>query len=115
MKTAAVIGASANPEKFGNRAVRSFVEKGFKVFPVNQKEETIESLPVFKSILDIPEPLNLVTVYLPPDIVLTVLEEIAEKGCDELWLNPGSESDEAVEKAQMLGLDPIVACSIIGT
>ena len=114
MKTIAIIGASADRSKFGNLAVRAFVRQGWRVFPVNPKESQIESLPAFKSIAEVPERPNLITVYLPPPVVLNVLPAIAARGCDELWLNPGTESDEVMAAAENLGLNVIQACSIVG-
>jgi len=57
---------------------------------------------------------EMISVYLPPPLVLQVLPEIAARGCDELWLNPGTESEEVVEQARQLGLNVIQACSIVG-
>ena len=114
MKTAAVIGASNDRSKYGNKAVRAYQQQGYTVFPVNPRESSIEGLPVFKSILDLPGRPDLVSVYLPPKVLLKVLPEIAAKGCDELWLNPGTESPEVLTEAERLGLNPIQACSIIG-
>jgi len=56
----------------------------------------------------------MVSVYLPPEVLLGVLPEIATKGCDELWLNPGAESDEVLTEAERLKLPVIQACSIVG-
>lgn len=114
MKTAAIIGASKDRSKFGNKAVRAFLQQGFAVFPVNLTEEKIEGLATFKSILDVPVRPDLISVYLPPPRLLKVLSEIASRGCDELWLNPGTESDEVLAEAQRLGLYVIQACSIAG-
>jgi len=113
-KTVAVIGASADRSKFGNKAVRAYARQGFTVFPVNPKEAEIEGLPAFKSISDVPERPNLISVYLPPPVLLKVLPAIAAKGCDEFWLNPGTESDEVLVEAERLGLNVIQACSIVG-
>ena len=113
-KTIAIIGASADRSKFGNIAVRAFVRQGFTVYPVNPKETEIESLPAFKSIGEVPVRPNLISVYLPPPILLKVLPDIAARGCDELWLNPGTESDEVLIEAERLGLNVIQACSIVG-
>ena len=112
-KSVAVIGASNDRSKYGNKAVRAYLLNGFKVYPVNPKEETIEGLKAYKSILEIPEEVDRATLYVPPKVGLKVIEEIAEKGVKELYFNPGSESDELVEKARKLGLDPILACSIL--
>ena len=114
MKTVAIIGASADRSKFGNIAVRAFVRQGFTVYPANPKETEIEGLPVFKSITEVPVRPNLVSVYLPPPVLVKVLPAIAARGCDELWLNPGTESDEVLMEAERLGLNVIQACSIVG-
>jgi len=112
-ETVAIIGASNDRGKFGNKAVRAYLKQGYTVFPVNPKEETIEGIKAYKSILEIPDEVDRVSVYLPPKLTVAVLDEIARKGTKALFLNPGSESEAAVEKARALGLDPILACSII--
>ena len=110
--TIAIVGASSDRSKYGNIAVHSYREAGYEVFPVHPKETQIEGLKVYKSVLEIPVPLDRISVYLPPAVGVKVLEEFARKGAKELFLNPGSESDELIEKAQSLGLAPIIACSI---
>ena len=114
MKTIAIIGASADLAKFGNKEVRAFLRQGYTVYPVNPKEAEIEGLPAFKSIGEVPVRPNLVSVYLPPPVLLKVLPAIAARGCDELWLNPGTESDEVLTLAEKLGLNVVQACSIVG-
>jgi len=114
MKSVAIIGASTDRAKFGNKAVRAFLQRGYTVFPVNPKEAMVEGLPAFKSISEIPKRPNLVSVYLPPPVLLKVLPDIAAKGCDELWLNPGTESDDVLALADKLKLNVIQACSIVG-
>lgn len=114
MKTIAIIGASNDRAKFGNKAVRALLQQGYEVFPVNPKEETIEGLRAFKSITDVPVRPHKISVYLPPPVLLKVLPAIAAKGCDELWLNPGTESEEVLAEAEQLKLNVIQACSIVG-
>lgn len=114
MKSIAIIGASADRSKFGNKAVRAFAQRGYHVYPVNPKEAEIEGLPAFKSVAEVPVRPNLISVYLPPPVLLKVLPALAAKGCDELWLNPGTESDEVLAEAERLGLNIIQACSIVG-
>lgn len=111
--TVAVIGASNNREKFSNKAVRVYKRQGYDVYPVNPKEKEIEGITAYASVEDIPADLDRVTVYLPSHVTLQVLDEIAAKGTKELFLNPGSESEQVVEKAKSLGLEPILACSIL--
>ncbi|MGC8744872.1 MAG: CoA-binding protein [Verrucomicrobiia bacterium] len=113
-KTVAIIGASSNPKKYGYKAVKAFLQRGYTVYPVNIREETILGLKVYKSIKDVPTRPDMITVYVPPQMTLKLLPDIAEKGCDELWLNPGTESEEVLKKAEELGLNVIQACSILG-
>ena len=114
MKTVVVLGASADRSKFGNKAVRAFQQQGYQVYPVNPKETEIEGLGAFQSLSQVPVRPQMVSVYLPPPVLLKILPEIAAKGCDELWLNPGTESDEVLAEAERLGLNVIQACSILG-
>jgi predicted CoA-binding protein len=109
----AIIGASNDRSKFGNKAVRAYVKQGHDVFPVHLSDERIEGLVAFKSVLEIPVEIDRVSLYVRPEVTLLALDEIAEKGAKELFLNPGSESDAVLTKAGKLGLNPIVACSIL--
>ena len=111
--TVAILGASEDRQKFGNKSVRAHRKQGYDVYPVNPRGGEIEGLKAYARLADVPVVLDRVSVYLPPAVGLEVLDEIAAKGCRELWLNPGSDAPEVVEKARALGLDPIVACSIV--
>ena len=113
--TVAVIGASTNPAKFGNRAVRAFASRGYHVFPVHPTAATVAGHRAYRSIRDVPaESLDLVSIYLPPATGLQVIEDVARKSVREVWLNPGAESPELLERARALGLNVVVACSIVG-
>ena len=104
MKSVAVIGASNDRRKFGNKAVRAYAQQGYTVYPVNPDEALIEGLPAFRNILEVPARPGRVSIYLRPSILLEMLPDIAAKGCDELWLNPGTESDEVLaEVYRILG------------
>lgn len=112
--TVAILGASADRSKFGNKSVRAHLKQGYDVYPVNPRGGEIEGLTAYESLADVPvQRLTRISVYLPPHIGLKMLDEVVAKGCDEFWLNPGSDSDELVAKARELGLDPIIACSIV--
>jgi len=113
-KVVAVVGASNERHKFGNRAVRAFLREGYTVVPINPHETSIEGLKAYRSVLDVPGPIDMATIYLPPRVGEQVIEEIARKGIREVWLNPGAESDALIARAQALNIQPIVACSIVG-
>ena len=108
----AVIGASNDRRKHGNKAVRAFRESGFAVYPVNPQEETIEGLRSYRTLDETSEPVEIVSMYVPPAVGLKLLESIARIKPHEVWLNPGSESDELIEAAADLHLRTVVACSI---
>ena len=112
-KVVAVIGASNNRRKFGNRAVRAFTRQGYTVFPIHPHEREVEGLKAYGSVLDVPGPIDMASFYVPPSIGEQVIEEVARKVIAEVWLNPGAESDALVARARALSIQPIVACSII--
>ena len=112
-KTVAIIGASADRTKFGNKAVRAYKDVGWEVYPVNPKGGTIEGLPVVRDIRQVPKPLDRVSVYLRPAIGLTVLGDIAVASPHEVYLNPGTADTALLEKARALQLPIIEACSIV--
>jgi uncharacterized protein len=114
MKTVAIIGASNDSRKFGNKAVRAFLQQGFTVYPVNPNETEVEGIAAYKSIREVPAWPFMISVYVPPQVLVKLLPDIAAKGCDELWLNPGTESDEVLAEAERLKLNVIQACSIVG-
>jgi predicted CoA-binding protein len=113
-KVVAVIGASSDRAKFGNKAVRAFANQGYTVVPIHPREEEIEGLKAYKSVLEVPGPIDMATMYLAPAIGMRVIEEVARKGIKEVWLNPGADSHELAERARELGLRTVVACSIMG-
>jgi uncharacterized protein len=112
-KVVAVIGASSNRSKFGNRAVRAFHQQGYTVIPINPHEAEVEGLKAYASVLDVPGTIDMASFYLPPEIGLQVIDDVARKGIPEVWLNPGAESDTLIARAKALHIQPIVACSVV--
>jgi predicted CoA-binding protein len=112
-KVVAVIGASNNRQKFGNRAVRAFQQEGYTVIPINPHEAEVEGLRAYASVLDVPGAIDMASVYVPPEVGERVMEEIAQKRIPEVWLNPGADGDRVIARARALQIMPIVACSII--
>jgi hypothetical protein len=114
MKTVAVIGASVHREKFGNKALRAWRHRGYRVIPVNPTATLVEGEPAIASVLDYDGPIDEATMYVPPEIGLGVLDDLARKGISTVWLNPGADAPAVVARARELGLEAIVACSILG-
>ena len=114
MPSIAINGASTDRTKYGNKAVRIYKGQGYTVYPIHPKEEKIEGVKAYKSIMDVPAPfIDRVSMYLPPQVGLKVIDEVAKKKVGEVWLNPGAESPELIKKAESLGLAVIAACSIV--
>lgn len=113
MPSIAVIGASNDRTKYGNRAVRVYQALAWTVYPVNPRESTIEGLPSYPSVADLPGPVDRASLYVPPSVGIALLGTIAARGAKELWVNPGSGSPELVAQAQQLGLATVEGCSII--
>ena len=112
-KTVAVVGASSDRRKFGNKALRAYQAEGYRVIPINPNENAVEGIPTHASVLDVPGHIDLATVYVQPDVALRLLPEFDEKRIPEIWINPGAESDELLIEARRRKLNVIAACSIV--
>ena len=113
-KVVAVVGASSDRGKFGNKALRAFRAEGYIVVPVNPNEAEVEGMKTYATVLDVPQAIDMATVYVPPEIGITLLPQFEQKGIPEIWMNPGAESDELLAEARRRKLNVIAACSIIG-
>ena len=113
-KTVAVVGASSDRAKFGNKALRAFQAEGYRVIPINPNEREVEGLKTYGSVLDVPEAIEMATVYVQPDITMRLLDEFEQKNIPEVWINPGAENDAVIESARRRKIKVIFACSIIG-
>ncbi len=114
MSTVAIIGASADRRKFGNKALRAFRAQGYTVVPIHPTATEVEGEKAYASVLDYPDAIDEASVYVPGQIGLPVMNEIAKKGIPVVWLNPGADEPQVVARARALGLNPRVACSILG-
>ena len=113
-KTVAVVGASSSRGKFGNKALRAFQAEGYHVLAINPNEREIEGLKTYASVLDVPGPIDVATVYVQPDVTLRLLDEFERKGIAEIWVNPGAEDDAVMAEARRRKMNVFFACSIIG-
>lgn len=110
----AVVGASNNPEKYGNRVLKDLKEAGYQVIPINPHEEMIEGLKVFPSLRTVGTSLDVVITVVPPSITETIVKEAHELGIKKIWMQPGSESDTAVRFCEENGIECVHhACIMI--
>lgn len=113
MKTIAVLGASRNRSKYGNKCVRAYQAAGYRVYPIHPTESEIEGYEVYPTLAAVPEPLERISVYLPPPLTLKSLPEIGAAGAQQVWLNPGAADAEVLDEARRLGIPAIPGCSIV--
>jgi predicted CoA-binding protein len=113
MKTVAVIGASRNRRKFGNKALRAFEQNGYRVLAINPNETEVEGHRTYASVLDVPDAIDIATVYVHADVGVRIMDDLAQKKIPQIWLNPGADEPEVLARARELGLKVTTACSII--
>lgn len=109
----AVIGVNADFDSFANKIVRKIRELDKTPFQVNPKFDELFGAPVYKSLDDITEPLDVVVFVVNPRIGINYLDTLVEKGIKTVWLQPGTISDELLAKAKDLGLETIEACVLV--
>ena len=103
----AVVGASPDRSKYGNKVLRCYLQHDRKVVPVHPKEPSVEGLPAFASLTAIPVRPGAVSVITPPPVTEKVVEEAGRLGIRHLWMQPGAESEAAVRRARELGMNVI--------
>tara|TARA_B100001123_G_scaffold430299_1_gene550019 strand:- start:4349 stop:4711 length:363 start_codon:yes stop_codon:yes gene_type:complete len=113
MQTVAVIGASGDRSKFGNKALRGFQRAGYKVVPINTKEKEIEGLKAYSTVLEVPFNIDIATFYVHPKEGEKIVEELAQKNIPEVWINPGAESASLIGRADELGIHAVLGCSLV--
>src|SRR3954470_15923511 len=106
-KTIAVVGASSDRRKFGNKALRAFRAEGHTVIPINPNEREVEGLTTYGSVLDVPGTIDMATVYVQPEVAETLLDQFVQKQIPEVWFNPGSDSDAVMDEARKRKLNAI--------
>lgn len=111
--TVAVVGASSDRHKYGNKSVRAYLAAGYKVYPIHPREAEIEGQKAYRSLADLPEKVSRITVYLPPQLTRGLLTEIAAAGAEEVFFNPGAADETLAAEARELGIPAIEACSIV--
>lgn len=105
--TYAVIGASNNTEKYGYKVFVDLLSAGYKVFPVNHKESSVADKKAYASLGDYPGSIDVVIFVVPPKVTEKILPEVFELGIKKVWMQPGSESEEAIGFCQKNGISHI--------
>src|SRR5438046_2561665 len=113
MNTVAILGASSDRSKFGNKSVRAHRQAGYRVYPVNPRESEIDRETRYPTLAALPGPVERISVYLPPAKGRTLLGEIAKAKPREVWFNPGAADDALLAECAELGIPAVDGCSIV--
>lgn len=99
-KRFAVIGATDNPEKYGNQIVKNLKSRGYEVYPVNPRLKEVEGIVCYPTINDVPVKVDVVDFVAPPQATEEILKQCEALGLRRIWLQPGSESETAIAYCQ---------------
>ena len=106
-KSFAVVGASQDRSKYGNKVLRVYQQNGLTVYPVNPKADQIEGLTCYPDLASLPEPIHGLSIITPPRVTEKVVESAKAAGIQHVWMQPGAENDQAVEQAEAAGMNLI--------
>jgi hypothetical protein len=110
----AVVGASQDRHKYGNRIYRSLRDAGYTVYPVNPRGGELEGAKVYPTLADLPQPPEVIDLVVPPPVTDKVVQEAHELGLDRIWMQPGAESETAIQYCQDHAMQVIYgACAMV--
>lgn len=102
-----VVGASVDPDKYGNKVLRCYLRNGYRAIPVNPKEKEIEGIPCVATVAELPDDVQAISVITPPRITEDIVEQAIRKGIKHIWMQPGAESPAAVARCEQSGVNVI--------
>jgi predicted CoA-binding protein len=110
----AVVGVSQDPTKYGARIFRTLRDAGYTVYPVNPKGGELDGSPVYASLAELPAKPDVVDLVVPPAVTEQIVVTAHELGFDRIWMQPGSESEKAIEYCQEQGMQVVYgACAMV--
>jgi predicted CoA-binding protein len=113
-RTWAVVGASQDRQKFGNRVFRSLRDSGYVVYPVNPTVDEVEGDRAYPSLADLPESPEVIDLVVPPAVSEKIVREARQLGLTKVWMQPGAESDEAIAYCEEQGIEVLYdACAMV--
>lgn len=112
-KVWAVVGASANPEKFGSRIYKKLKSKGYTVYPVNPNYETIDGDKCYSDLSSLPEVPEVIDMVVAPKHGMQTVEEASRLGVANIWLQPGTYNDELLSLIEEKGITSVKACVLV--
>jgi uncharacterized protein len=112
-KIIAIVGVSESPGKYGYKIFNDLLKEGYNIFGINPKGNNILGQTIYPNLSELPYKPDLVITVVPPAITEIIIEECKSMGIKTIWMQPGSESQEAINKAKGYGIDTIQACFMV--
>lgn len=110
----AVVGVSADPEKYGHRVFSVLLDSGYHVYGVNPKGGQVLGQTLYPTLADLPEKPEVVNLVVPPAVTEQIVRQCADLGITRVWMQPGAESDEAVRFCEENGIKVVWdACAMV--
>lgn len=109
----AVVGANEDPSKYGNMIFKKLLSRGYRVYPVNPKYESLEGHPCYKDLSSLPEKPEVIDMVVSPKRGKLILEEAARLGIENIWFQPGTYNDDLLDFTASKGLTAVQACVLV--
>lgn len=109
-QTWAVVGATENPNKYGNKVVKKLIRDGHKVIPINPRYTVIEDLKVYRSLSEVDEKIDVVMLIVNPNVGILAVQECIELGINKIWVQPGADSEEITKTAINNHIEIVHSC-----
>lgn len=103
----AVVGASTDRNKYGNKILRCYMQHDRPVYPINPNATEIEGLIAYPNLASLPQKVYAISIITPPVITEKIVEQAGALGIKHLWMQPGAESEHAISRAMQLGMSVI--------
>lgn len=103
----AVVGASSNREKFGNKVLRCYITHHKTVYPIHPIEIVIEGISCLKELSQLPDNVKSISIITPPSLTEKVVKQAINRGIKNIWMQPGAESEVAINDCLAHGVNVI--------
>ena len=113
--TIAMVGASSNPDKASHGIMQKLQRVGYRVIPVNPREQEVLGEKAYASLLDIPDRVDIVDVFRRSEDTPPIADEAVKIGAKALWLQTGISNEDAAARAKAGGLMVVMDACIGAT
>jgi len=111
-KSVAIIGYSAKEDRPSHWISNYLAEQGYRVYRVNPILESSAAVPIYRSLGDLPETVDLVDVFRAPEHVPAIVDETIAHGAKVVWMQPGAENEDAAAQARAADIEAVVGACI---